>query len=84
MFKNTFVIFIFSILFISTSYSKDISLHIATIEDSPNLHLFFHELLKTSLTEDGHNVKLITKKFPHSRLKYFFDKGKLSIHWLLQ
>jgi len=82
--KKILYIFIFLLLFISQSHSKEITLHMASLEDSPKLHLYFHELLKTALREDGHKVNLITEEVPHLRAKYHLDSGDLSIFWLLQ
>jgi len=56
-------------LFISNSYSSQIALHISIVEDSPRLHIFFHELLETALKEDGHTPVLIKSKLPHLRIK---------------
>jgi len=84
VFKKFIVTFLFSILFISQSYAKEITLHMASIEDSPKLHLYFHELLQTALLEDGQDVKLITEELPQLRVKYYLDNGVTTIYWLLQ
>jgi len=78
------LILLFSILLVSQSFSKGITLHMASIEDSPKLHLYFHELLKTALSEDGYEVNLITEELPQLRVKYYLDNGVTSIYWLLQ
>ena len=56
----------------------------ASLEDSPKLHLYFHELLETALIEDGQTITLITEKTPHLRAKYNLDYGDISIFWMLQ
>jgi len=56
----------------------------ASVEDSPKLHLYFHELLETALIEDGQKINLITEKTPHLRAKYNLEYGNISIFWLLQ
>jgi len=71
-------------LFISNSYSSQIALHISIVEDSPRLHIFFHELLETALKEDGHTPVLIKSKLPHLRIKHYLDIGEISIHWMVE
>lgn len=84
MCKKIFLTFIFSILFITKLLAQEITLHISILEDSPKLHLFFHELLEKSLIDSGYTPKLISKKLPHLRLKSHLNDGKLSIHWMLE
>ncbi len=71
-------------LFISNSYSSQITLHIAIVEDSPKLHIFFHELLEIALKEDGYTPILIKSKLPHLRIKHYLDIGEISIHWMVE
>lgn len=71
-------------LFLSTAYSEVISLHIPIVDDSPQLHLFFHELLSTAIKEVGYTANLIPVTLPQLRIKGCMDKGKISIYWFLE
>lgn len=87
MFKKLFRVFTLSLilqLLVTNSYSKEIPLNIAIVDDSPNLHLFFHELLTTALREDGHTPKLNTLELPHMRTMEYLENGSLSIHWMFE
>ena len=64
-------------------YANEIRLHIPIIEDSPQLHLYFHELLTTALEEDGHIPVLIVSKQPQLRIKDEFEDGRISIYWMV-
>ncbi|MFT6986301.1 MAG: hypothetical protein ACJAT7_002133 [Psychromonas sp.] len=71
-------------LLVSTAHSDEITLHVPIIDDSPQLHFFFHELLNTAIKEVGHTPKLIPKKLPQLRIKKSMDQGKISIYWSLE
>ena len=71
-------------LFSPASHADVITLHIPVLEDSPDLHLFFHELLEASLKEAGHTPKLIPLWLPQARIREYFDDGILSIYWMVQ
>ncbi len=68
----------------TTAYSETIKLHIPIVEDTPQLHLFYHELLKTAIKEAGHTPELIIKKYPQQRIKKLMDNGVLSIYWMVE
>lgn len=71
-------------LFVSISCAENIPLNISIVDDSPKLHIFFHELLETALKEDGHTPVLFTAVLPHLRIKSYLDEGKISIHWMVE
>jgi len=66
------------------SYSQTIKLYIPIIEESPQLHLFYHELLKTAIIEAGHIPELIIKESPQKRIKKQLENGDLSIFWMFE
>lgn len=72
------------VLYLPNSYAMAIPLHLASIEDSPSLHKYFHELLTTSIQNIGHEPKLIIKNLPHLRVKQYLKNGEISIHWMLK
>jgi hypothetical protein len=71
-------------LLVSTAYSDEITLHVPIVDESPQLHFFFHELLNTAIKEVGHTPKLISIKLPQLRVKNCMDQGKISIYWSLE
>lgn len=64
--------------------SDIIKLYIPIVEDSPEQHIFYHDLLKTVAEEAGLKVELITKKEPQLRIKDDFDNGDFSIFWMVE
>jgi hypothetical protein len=77
---------LFSIILLlpAFAYSETITLHIPIVEDSPELHLYFHELLQKAIQETGHHPRLITQSLPHSRVKRLLDFGEISIFWMVE
>jgi hypothetical protein len=69
---------------ISSAYSDLITLHVPIVDDSPQAHLFFHELLETAIQEDGHTPKLIISELPQLRIKHYLDHGDISIYWIVE
>lgn len=63
------------------AYSDVITLHVPIVDESPKLHLFFHELLETAIEEIGHTPQLITTTLPQLRIKNHLDQGLISIYW---
>jgi hypothetical protein len=79
------ILFVFSLLLFATNaYSKHLTLYLPIMDDSPQQHLFYHELLKTALQEAGHDVTLVSKKLPQLRIKKYMKKGELSAFWALE
>lgn len=76
--------FLFFPCLISTACSEVISLHIPIVDDSPELHLFFHELLGSAIKEVGHIPDLISEKLPQLRIKHYLANGKISIYWSIE
>ncbi len=72
------------LLLVSSAYSDVITLHIPIVDDSPQLHIFYHELLETAMKEVGLTPKLITSKLPQLRIKGYFDDGRISIYWMVE
>ena len=68
----------------SPAYGSSITLYVPVLTDSPKLHLYFHELLKTSIDDIGHIAKLVTPKLPHLRIKSYLDNGRISIFWMVE
>ena len=68
----------------SPAYGASITLHVPILTDSPKLHLYFHELLKRSITDIGHTAKLVTQELPHLRIKHYLDSGRISIFWMVE
>ncbi|KPA09620.1 conserved hypothetical protein, secreted [Candidatus Magnetomorum sp. HK-1] len=73
----------FSLLVLS-AFSDEIRLHVPILKDSPQLHLYFHELLEKAIKETGHTPKLIPYILPQLRIKDYLDNGKISIYWLVE
>lgn len=87
MFKKIKLIFFGFLSFpllISPAYSDVISLHVPIFDESPQLHLFFHELLITAIEDVGHTPKLISVKSPQPRIIRKMDQGKISISWSVE
>lgn len=83
--KAIFVSSILSLLFwVTNAHSDEITLYAPIMEDSPQQHLFFHDLIKTALEEFGHKTVLVSKKLPQLRIKKYMDKGELSFFWSLE
>ncbi len=74
----------FSLLLPPAANSDEVRLHIPVLEDSPKLHLYFHELLETALKEAGHVPVLISRKMPQLRIKKSLESGEISIYWMLE
>lgn len=74
-----------SFLFLTSTATSDvIKLHIPIVDDSPLLHLFFHELLNTAIKDLGHTPELIVTTLPQLRIKNQLEKGDLSIYWSIE
>tara|TARA_R110001583_G_scaffold21088_1_gene80252 strand:- start:18080 stop:18895 length:816 start_codon:yes stop_codon:yes gene_type:complete len=74
-----------SLLFLVTSaHSDHLTLYVPIMDDSPQQHLFFHDLLNRALKEAGHELTLVSKKLPQLRIKKYMDEGELSIFWALE
>ncbi|WP_354623182.1 hypothetical protein [Psychromonas sp. MME2] len=54
------------------------------VDESPQLHLFFHELLETAITEIGQTPQLISTRLPQRRIKSYLDQGLISIYWAIE
>lgn len=61
-----------------------ITLHIPIIDDSPNQHRFYHELLYQALTQTGHTPDFISPTLPQLRVKSYLASGRISIYWMLE
>lgn len=61
-----------------------ITLNVPIVEDSPNLHLYFHELLVTAIREAGHEPVLTTRRMPQLRTKEELAQGNISIYWMVE
>ncbi len=75
---------LFFSLYASSAISDVITLRIPIVEDTPQQHVFYHELLETSIREVGHTPQLITSKLPQLRIKHYLDNGKISIYWMIE
>ncbi len=77
------ILFVFSLL-VSNTYAEVIRLHIPVLSDSPQLGVYFHELLKTAVKEAGHKPDFVSRELPHIRIKNLLDRGEISIYWLVE
>ena len=75
---------LFLILLAFEVHSETIKLHIPVINDSPKQHLYFHELLNTSIKDIGHTPKLISSELPQLRAKEYLKSGDISIFWMVE
>lgn len=73
-------------LCILTSYgqSETIRLNIPIVEDTPNQHHFFHELLKTALEQSGFTPQFHLAIIPQLRIKHYLDSGNISVYWMIE
>lgn len=71
-------------LFSENALSDVITLHVPIVEESTQLHLFYHELLETAIKEIGHTPKLITTQLPQLRIKNYLDHGLISLYWMIE
>jgi len=69
---------------IQVSYAEKITLHVPILEDSPKQHEFFYEILSQAFQNSDHNLKLVIKRAPQARVKRLFEKGDISIFWMLE
>ncbi len=81
---KTVVVVILMIFIVCSSHADIITLHMPVLDESPEQHYFFHELITEALENDGHSVKLVTEKLPQLRIKSYLDKGEISIYWMLE
>lgn len=80
-----FLILSFALLFNSISASsRELSIVIPKLEDSPELHLYFHHLLKKALIQDGHTPAFNIVNLPQSRAKRYLENGEITIFWMLE
>lgn len=87
MTKNNLILYVALVLvliFTGSGYTKIVSLHIPIVEDSPKLHLYFHELLEHALKEEGYDPDFTTMTLPQLRVKSFLDHGRISIYWMVE
>lgn len=52
--------------------------------ETPNEHLFYHELLITALEEAGHTVNIETVKLPWKRAQVKLKQGDISLLWMME
>lgn len=61
-----------------------ITLYIPIVEESPQQHLFYHELLTTAITEAGHTPNLVIQRLPQPRIKNYLEHGLISLYWMIE
>ncbi|MCG8613222.1 MAG: hypothetical protein MI864_22150 [Pseudomonadales bacterium] len=72
-------------LLVSNAYTNEIRLHIPTLSEDPQHHVFFHNLLEQAITEAGYTPKLIiADDLPQRRIVKYLEVGRLSIFWLIE
>lgn len=75
---------LFLSLLVSNADADVITLHVPILEDSPQHHIYYHELLETAIREAGHIPAFITRELPQLRIKDYLNQGKISIYWLIE
>lgn len=65
-------------------YGKALEIHIPIIEDNPNQHLYYHELLKKSLDLSGIESTFVTNEFPQLRAKSNLSSGAITMLWMIE
>lgn len=65
------------------SSKQIVRMHVPIIEDSPNQHPFFHDLLFEAISEYGYNPFIIPVTAPQQRVKRSLDAGLISLFWLV-
>ena len=64
--------------------AETVELHVPIVEDSPQQHHYFHDLLETALRKAGHEPKLVTHRLPQLRIKKYLADGRISVFWMLE
>ena len=72
------------LLHTTITYAEQIRISIPKVSDSPNQHLFYHELLSLAIKEIGHTPILTVSDVPQLRIKQYLDNGEISIYWMLE
>jgi len=84
MLKWLTILVLLLITTITTTYAEQIRISIPTVSDSPNQHLFYHELLSLAIKDIGHTPILTVSDVPQLRIKQYLDNGEISIYWMLE
>jgi hypothetical protein len=84
--KATMLLIMGTVLLAITNlgFAEKIKLMIPIVEDSPDAHVFYHELLETALKEAGHTPEFVVRKKPQIRIKHEMGTGLLSIYWMVE
>ncbi len=71
-------------LFPSSSFAEIITLHVPSYNDGS--HLYYHDLLKSSLKAAGHQATLVfpVQDLPQKRALRMLEEGTLSLSWMLE
>jgi len=69
---------------ISFSYAEHIRLIAPRLAEMKGFGNYFHELLVTSLENDGHTVELISEHMPQKRVVYSLENDLIDIFWLIE
>lgn len=70
------------ILCLINAQAKEINLHLPIVNESPQQHLFYHELITTALNDIGYKVNVTTELLPHRRAINYLETGKVSLFWM--
>lgn len=83
MFSSILLFTLISLNQTEINAKEKITLHVPVLTNSPNQHLYFHELLKLSLEEAGYLPVLVSHNLPQVRINYELEKGDISLYWLV-
>ncbi|WP_051303118.1 hypothetical protein [Psychromonas aquimarina] len=80
-----FTVCALSLILPATKVPADvIPLHVPVLEESPEQHLFYHELLETAIEEIGHTPELTASQLPQLRIKSYLQHGLISLYWMIE
>lgn len=82
--KVLYAIIVLLTVFNLSVHAEVVEMHIPLIEDSPEQHFFFHDLLSKALLEAGYTPKLVIDVLPQLRAKAYLDLGYISIYWMIE
>ncbi len=82
--RFVFAILLFLCIFASFKVEgKHLELSIPVLSDAPQQHLFFHELLRTALENDGHSVTFNEVTLAQFKAIQQLKSGGIAIFWML-
>ncbi len=66
------------------AWTEEAELWVPMVTDSPDQHLYFHDILQSAFKEAGHSLTIHVVRLPQLRMHHMMDTGGISLTWMIQ